>query len=167
MRGGEKIPPGMLAACVCQPCGWRSLARRHLPVGVCSPICLCTGVSSGGGALHASPSSVCQAGILEAGWPGRPALEESKALERGSSHAWELSVLSAVGRWERKLRGHSASDQSSGCLDHKASTGRTAATTVLTFPVNPQSPFLSPLSSSLLPLPPPLSGYLLSAPHAP
>lgn len=164
---GEKIPPGMPAACVCQPCGWRSLARRHLPVGVCSPICLCTGVSSGGGALHASPSSVCQAGILEAGWQRRPALEESKAVERGSSHAWELSVLSAVGRWEGKLGGCSTSDQSSGCVDHKASTDRTAATTVVTCPVNPQSPFLSPLSFSVLPLPPPLSRCLLSAPRAP
>lgn len=84
-RGGE-IPPGTLAARACvSAVRLAGLARWHLPVGVFSPICLCTGVSSGRGALRASPSSsVCWAGILEAGGQGRP--------HPGKTQPWELSA---------------------------------------------------------------------------
>lgn len=79
---GEKIPHGTLTACVSRAAGW----ARRLAVRFCSPICLCTGVSSGRGTLHASPS-VCQAGTLEAGGQGRLELGESEAPGRGGRHA--------------------------------------------------------------------------------
>lgn len=77
------------------------LAMWFLPVGVCSPVCLRTGVGSGRGALRTSPfPSVCRAGIVEAGGQGRPDLGEHEALGRGSRHAWELSTGEMGGEGE-------------------------------------------------------------------
>lgn len=107
--------------------------------------------------LHAFASSVCQAGVLEAGGQGRPALGEREALGRGGSHAWEPGMLSAIGRVGERAGRAQRKRPEQWVFGAQGLHWPCCCNSSGDFPCQPSKPRLSPLSPSWVPLPPPLS----------
>lgn len=152
-KWGGEIPPGTLAARVCvSAVRLAGLARWRLPVGVFSPICPCTGVSSGGGALCASPfSSVAGLGFWRQVGKGG-GTGENAALGRASRRAWEPSTgpdgRAGGGSWGRRPEPWAGGWHQLWILRALACPGRDDATVTFPAPLSPSA------SSPLLPLPP-------------